>query len=99
MHAIACFILLLASPVVFASGSSGATENLDMTTSLAGLLALGIFVAAYSLVMAEEFIHLRKSKPVILAAGLIWVIVAVLIGQSDLPTDTLELNIQHNLSE
>ncbi len=99
MHVIACLVLLLISPVVLASGSSGATENLDMTASFAGLLALGIFVVAYSLVMAEEFIHLRKSKPVILAAGMIWVIVAVLVSQSDLPSHTLEINIQHNLIE
>lgn len=97
MHAIACLVLLLISPVALASGSSGATENLDMTASFAGLLALGIFVAAYALVMAEEFIHLRKSKPVMLAAGMIWIIVALLVGQSDLPAHTLEINIQHNL--
>jgi NhaD family Na+/H+ antiporter len=70
-----------------------------MTTSFAGVLALGIFVVAYGLVMAEEFIHLRKSKPVILAAGMIWVIVAILIKQSDLDPHTLETNIQHNLIE
>jgi len=70
-----------------------------MTTSFAGLLALGIFVAAYSLVMAEEFIHLRKSKPVILAAGMIWVIVAILVKQSDLDPHLLEENLQHNLIE
>ena len=31
---------------------------------------------AYMLVMVEEFTHLRKSKPVLVAAGLIWLIVA-----------------------
>ena len=70
-----------------------------MTVSFAGLLALGIFVVAYGLVMAEEFIHLRKSKPVIMAAGMIWVIVAILVKQSDLDPHTLETNIQHNLIE
>jgi Na+/H+ antiporter NhaD/arsenite permease-like protein len=99
VHAIAALILILISPVALASGSSGATENLDMTVSFAGFLALGIFVVAYGLVMAEEFIHLRKSKPVIMAAGMIWVIVAILISQSDLPPETLETNIQHNLIE
>ena len=99
MRAIASLILVLISPVALASSSSGATENLDMTTSFAGFLALGIFVVAYGLVMAEEFIHLRKSKPVILAAGMIWVIVAILLKQSDLDPQTLETNIQHNLIE
>lgn len=99
MRAVASLFLILISPVALASGSSGATENLDMSASFSGFLALGIFVVAYGLVMAEEFIHLRKSKPVILAAGMIWVIVAILVSQSDLPPDTLETNIQHNLIE
>lgn len=99
MQIVVSLILVLLSPVALASGSAGATENLGMTSSFAGFLALGIFVLAYALVMAEEFIHLRKSKPVILAAGMIWVIVAILIKQSDLDPDTLETNIQHNLIE
>ena len=49
---------------------------IDMTGSAVGYFALGIFVLAYALVMAEEFTHLRKSKPVILAAGIIWALVA-----------------------
>jgi NhaD family Na+/H+ antiporter len=35
-----------------------------------------LFVAAYSLVITEEFTHLRKSKPVMLAAGIIWALIA-----------------------
>jgi NhaD family Na+/H+ antiporter len=41
------------------------------------MTALGIFVVSYSLVISEEFTHLRKSKPVVLAAGLIWAIIGV----------------------
>jgi CRP/FNR family transcriptional regulator len=37
---------------------------------------LGLFVLAYALVMGEEFTHLRKSKPVVLAAGIIWLLIA-----------------------
>ena len=49
---------------------------LDLTSHPAGLAALAIFVVAYALVVLEERIHLRKSKPVMLAAGLIWGLVA-----------------------
>ena len=49
---------------------------IDLTNHWAGIASLIIFVSAYGLVMTEEFIHLRKSKPVILAAGLIWGIIA-----------------------
>ena len=50
---------------------------LNLTNHWAGFASLIIFVTAYALVMAEEFTHLRKSKPVILAAGAIWAIIAI----------------------
>lgn len=50
--------------------------QLNLTTSWVGYAAIGIFVLAYMLVVLEEFIHLRKSKPFILAAGIIWALVA-----------------------
>jgi hypothetical protein len=40
-------------------------------------LALAIFGVAYLLVIVEEAIHLRKSKPVLLAAGWIWVLIGI----------------------
>ncbi len=57
--------------------SESSAPQLDLTNSTVGYFALAIFVAAYALVMAEEFTHLRKSKPVILAAGIIWVLVSL----------------------
>jgi hypothetical protein len=33
---------------------------------------VALFVLAYALMMAEEVLHMRKSKPVLVAAGLIW---------------------------
>jgi len=56
--------------------SSDPSDKLDLTDHPLGLLAVGIFVTAYAFVVLEEKIHLRKSKPVLLAAGLIWGIVA-----------------------
>jgi NhaD family Na+/H+ antiporter len=82
---------------VFASSTS--SHNLGLTTHILGFVALGIFVFAYSIVMMEEFIHLRKSKPVILAAGFIWIIVAILVKQSPLDEHDLEAILQHNLIE
>ncbi len=70
------FLLLLAAlfmpSMAYASGA-----NHDFTASTIGIICVIIFVAAYSLVIAEEALHLRKSKPVIIAAGLIWALVAV----------------------
>ena len=50
--------------------------EIDLTTSYVGILSIIIFVIAYAVVMAEEFSHLRKSKPVIISAALIWGIIA-----------------------
>ena len=49
----------------------------DLTAHWTGLAALLIFFTAYILVICEEVIELRKSKPVLLAAGLIWILVAI----------------------
>ena len=52
--------------------TTGSSARVDLTPSTVGLLALAIFVFAYIIVMSEEFTHLRKSRPVIMAAGIIW---------------------------
>ena len=49
---------------------------IDLTAQFAGIASLVLFVSAYAVVIAEEFTHMRKSKPVILVAGLIWALVA-----------------------
>lgn len=43
-----------------------------LTSHWAGFTALAIFAVAYVLVMTEEMTHLRKSKPAVVAAGLLW---------------------------
>lgn len=61
-------------------------HSLDLTAHWAGYLSLVIFVSAYTLVVFEEATHLRKSKPVMLAAGLIWGLIGIayaMAGQSE----------------
>ena len=50
--------------------------HLDLTTTYIGITSLIIFFIAYAVVMIEEFTHLRKSKPVIISAALIWGLIA-----------------------
>ena len=45
---------------------------LDPTQSWFGYLSLAIFVLAYLLVILEEATKMQKSKPVLMAAGVIW---------------------------
>ena len=94
--ALSLFVLLL--PLFAFAATEGATEMLDLTGHWAGILSLLIFIAAYSLVIGEEVIHLRKSKPVIVAAGLIWVLVAIASIQAG-DTERAHLAIRHNLLE
>jgi len=68
-----CFILLIPQAVWAASPGDG---WIDLTGHKIGYVALLLFCLAYLVVMSEEFTHLRKSKPVILAAGVIWGLVA-----------------------
>ena len=57
----------------------------DLTGTACGIAALVVFTLAYGLVVTEDIVHLRKSKPVILAAGIIWVLTAFAFQGPDDP--------------
>ena len=63
---------------------------MNLTHHWVGYLALALFVLAYFLVIVEQFTHLRKSQPVILAAGLIWAIIARQYAAESMPAETEE---------
>lgn len=90
-------ISLLTLPVVTLAAEPAA-QPLDLTGHWVGWFAIAIFVLAYVLVMAEEFTHLRKSKPVILAAGIIWAAIAWVYVDNGLP-HMAEHAVRHNLLE
>ncbi|PCK00753.1 MAG: sodium:proton antiporter [Alteromonadaceae bacterium] len=73
-------------------------ERLNLTQHWVGFVAIGIFFVAYVLVILEEKLHLRKSKPVLLAAGLIWVLIAIVYVANGKPHD-VEIAIRHNFLE
>jgi Na+/H+ antiporter NhaD/arsenite permease-like protein len=87
-------LLLVAAP----AAAADAPAPVDLASHWAGILSLIIFAVAYALVISEEMIHLRKSKPVMVAAGLIWILVALTyqqIGQ----TEKVDAMIEHGLLE
>jgi len=93
------FVVLLASlmpALAFASGTNA--DTLDLTGHWVGYMALGLFVIAYILVMVEEFTHFRKSKPVILVAGIIWGLIGWVYAQHGLP-HAAETALRHNILE
>ena len=89
-------LLLTAVPAAWASGATA--QPLSLIADNVGYTAIAIFGIAYLLVMAEEFTHLRKSKPVILAAGLIWGMIAYVYAQHDFP-GVVEAAVRHNVLE
>ena len=73
--------------------------EINLTTSYIGILALIIFIIAYATVMVEEFSHLRKSKPVIISAALIWGIIAFYFSSNKEIGHEIENALNHNILE
>ena len=93
------FLALLMLPgLAFASAASTTAIDFHATTTHGAYLALALFFVAYGLVMTEEFTHLRKSKPVIVASGFIWVIVAILTPSYGNDAQ-LQAALSHNILE
>lgn len=88
-------IVLMALMSFPAMAAENGILNLEMTTSAYAISAIFVFVAAYVLVMVEEVTHLRKSKPVLLAAGIIWFLVGLAVGQSGYDTHVTQGAFRH----
>ena len=73
--------------------------EINLTTSYVGILSLITFIIAYAVVMAEEFSHLRKSKPVILSAAIIWAIIAFHLSSNKDYAIEIEHALEHNILE
>ena len=91
-------LLILISFIPSLSVAASSAENLDLTSHMAGYIAIILFVIAYFFVMIEEFTHLRKSKAVILAAGGIWAIIGWIYASKGIP-HAAEVAVRHNFLE
>lgn len=82
------------------ASASNATHDapLVLTHSTIGYASLILFCFAYALVMLEEYLQLRKSKPVLLAAGLIWAMIGYAYQQHG-NVDIARAALEHNLLE
>ena len=105
---ILCNVLLLTLASVLPAMASGHGEAVaeavghvapSLTSTTFGYISLVLFVCAYTLVIFEEQLHLRKSKPVMMAAGLIWVLLAVTYKQVGIPAEVAHEAILHNITE
>ena len=71
---------------------------MSFTDHWTGYVALAVFLAAYVLVIAEEILQLRKSKPVMVAAGAIWILTAIAYVSHNQSHAVAEL-LRHTLLE
>ncbi len=71
---------------------------MDLTGHWVGVASLVVFTAAYLLVISEEFTHLRKSKPVMLAAGVLWSLIGWQFTTAGLGAEVEEA-VEHFLLE
>ena len=71
---------------------------LTFTDQWTGYVALAVFLAAYVLVILEEVLLLRKSKPVMVAAGAIWILTAIAYASHNQSHAVAEL-LRHSLLE
>ncbi|AGS39600.1 MAG: sodium:proton antiporter [Cycloclasticus sp.] len=90
-------LLLLITPCL-AWSSSATYQPIDLTSTIVGYLSLLVFALAYTLVIFEEQLHLRKSKPVLLAAGLIWIMIAIAYKTHGYD-HAAEIALRHNFLE
>jgi len=89
------FLTFLSSTSSYAASAGGELLNLQMITSAPAIFALVTFIISYFFVMTEEFSHLRKSKPVVIAAGIIWMAVAITATSNGVAYNQLNFTFRH----
>ncbi len=91
---------LFVPEMALAAESAEGSMTIDIALSHpAALLCLIVFIASYVAVLLEERTHLRKSKPVMLGAGIVWVIIAIVAPRYGIDHDHLHKAIYHGLEE
>jgi Na+/H+ antiporter NhaD/arsenite permease-like protein len=99
MRLLLIFASLLLPEIAMAEVTDEDFINLGLTGTQRGIYTVLVFIIAYGFVMAEEFTGLRKSKPVILAAGIIWAHAAVLAADAGVSVEQLHEAFEYNLTE
>ena len=71
---------------------------MDLLNHPVGIISIVLFIIAYAFVMTEEVTHLRKSKPVLFAAGIIWAMIAW-VGVQNGDSYTVKKELMHAFDE
>ena len=90
--------LMLCSLSTLSFAGDQTQPSISLTNSLGGYVCIAIFILAYTTVIFEERLRLKKSIPVIIAAGLIWFIVGILFSGHGEQTET-RAALEHSIIE
>ena len=86
------FTLLFCSLFTLPAFASADVAHINATNTVAGYIAVAAFVLAYLVVVGEEKLQLRKSKPVLIAAGIIWLIVSLISPDTEASNAAFKAN-------
>jgi len=78
------------------------TNLIDLTQSPYAILAPLFFGLSYCFVIAEEFLQLRKSKPMLIGSGILWILVALIAQSQTTSPESLKIistSLEYYLSE
>jgi Na+/H+ antiporter NhaD/arsenite permease-like protein len=84
--------------LAFAAGGEKAYV-LHIETHPGAIFCLAVFILSYIAVLFEERTHLRKSKPVMLGAGIIWLTIGIIAKDYGVDHHVLRSAIFHGLEE
>ena len=96
IRAVSFLALCMNMSVGFAA--DGQHQVVNLTQHWVGYLALSVFMFAYVLVILEEKIHLRKSKPILAAAAIIWMLIGFVYKDLNMSA-VVERSIRHTFLE
>jgi Na+/H+ antiporter NhaD/arsenite permease-like protein len=80
----------------FAEENSAMPVQLNLTHHIVGYLAAGLTIVAYIAAMSEDVIELKKSKPMVLSAALVWFVICIyyaMHGQAKIASLAFESNL------
>lgn len=82
------------------AGHEISAERVDISPfHIGAMLCIAIFVVSYIAVLFEEKIHMSKSKPVLLGAGLIWMTIGIIAPKHGIHHEELREAVFHGLIE
>ncbi|MTI12831.1 sodium:proton antiporter [Sansalvadorimonas verongulae] len=90
------FPLAFLFPTAVFAAADGPAGLINHNISVACLV---IFTLGYIAVIFEEKLHLKKSKPMLLVSGIIWMLISILAEQEGIERSSIEAAVAYDLEE